>query len=133
MKVPNSDPTPKPLLNGATYDLLKKLVQVVLPAVGSLYFGLAKIWGLPASEEVVGTLAILATFFGVLLSISHASYNASDSKYDGKLIMHDTENGGKLFSLELNGNPLNLDQKKQVSFKVEPSVVGGYESSTPTD
>ena len=33
-----------PLLSNKTYDWLKYIAQVFLPAVGALYFGLAQIW-----------------------------------------------------------------------------------------
>ncbi|MBQ2396430.1 MAG: phage holin [Bacteroidales bacterium] len=47
----------------------------VLPAIGTLYFALAGIWGFPYGEEVVGTIAAVDTFLGVILGISTAQYN----------------------------------------------------------
>lgn len=58
-----------------TYNTLKRIAQVVLPALGSLYFGLAQIWGLPYAEQIVGTIALIDTFLGVILGISTKSYN----------------------------------------------------------
>ena len=49
--------------------------MVVLPAVGTLYFALAGIWGFPYAEEIVGTLTAVDTFLGVLLGISSAQYH----------------------------------------------------------
>ena len=67
--------------NNKTYDLLKWIALIVLPALGTLYFGLAKIWGLPYGEEIVGTIAVIDTFLGALLGVSTNNYNKQiDSK-----------------------------------------------------
>lgn len=62
------------LLSNKTYDLLKWVAQIALPALGSLYFGLAQIWGLPYGEEIVGTITVVDAFLGALLGISNAQY-----------------------------------------------------------
>jgi hypothetical protein len=62
-------------LNDKIYDVLKWIALIVIPAVGALYFGLAKIWGFPYGTEIVGTLTLIDTFLGALLGISTASYN----------------------------------------------------------
>ena len=62
-------------LSNKTYDTLKWTAQYLLPAAGTLYFGLAGIWGLPCGEQVVGTITAVDTFLGVLLGISSAQYN----------------------------------------------------------
>lgn len=62
-------------MNNSVYDVLKFIAQVVLPAVATLYFALAGIWGFPYGEEIVGTIAAIDTFLGVLLGISTHYYN----------------------------------------------------------
>ena len=37
-------------LDNKTYDILKFIAQIVLPAVGTLYFALAGIWNFPYGE-----------------------------------------------------------------------------------
>lgn len=64
-------------LSNELYDKLKWVAQYLLPAVGTLYFTLSTIWGLPYGEQVVGTFAAIDTFLGVLLGISTANYNQS--------------------------------------------------------
>lgn len=64
-------------LSNKTYDVLKYIAQYVLPALGALYFGLAKIWGLPYGTEIVGTIALVDTFLGTLLGLSTKNYNKS--------------------------------------------------------
>jgi len=61
-------------LDNRTYDILKWIALIVLPAVGTLYFGLASIWHLPYSNEVVGTITAFDTFLGALLGISSRNY-----------------------------------------------------------
>lgn len=56
------------------YDALKWIALYLLPALGTLYFALSGIWGLPYGEEVVGTITAADTFLGVLLGISSATY-----------------------------------------------------------
>jgi hypothetical protein len=56
------------------YDILKYVAQIVIPAIATLYFTIANIWGLPYGEQIVGTLTAIDTFLGVLLGISTAQY-----------------------------------------------------------
>lgn len=62
-------------MSNKTYDILKFIAQIVLPALGALYFGLSRIWGLPYGEQIVGTITVVDTFLGALLGISTAQYN----------------------------------------------------------
>lgn len=62
-------------MSNKVYDILKWIAQVFLPALGTLYFALAGIWGFPYGEAVVGTITAIDTFLGVLLSVSTSSYS----------------------------------------------------------
>lgn len=62
-------------MSNRTYDILKWIALIFLPAIGTLYFALAGIWGLPYAEEVVGTITAIDTFLGCLLGVSSATYN----------------------------------------------------------
>ena len=68
-------------MNNKVYDVLKWIAMYLLPALGTLYFALAGIWGLPYGEQIVGTITSVDTFFGVILGISTAQYN---KRVDGK-------------------------------------------------
>lgn len=105
-------------LSNSAYDIMKKLVQVVLPAFSALYFGLAAIWGLPAAEQVVGTIAVITTFLGVTLGISHSNYKASGAAYDGNLVISEPIPGKTLFSVEVDDDPLNLVEKDSISLHI---------------
>lgn len=61
-------------MSNKTYDMLKFTAQIILPAVGTFYFALAGIWGLPYGEQIVGTITAFDTLLGAVLGISSASY-----------------------------------------------------------
>lgn len=62
-------------MSNQTYDMLKWIPRILLPAAGALYFGLTKIWGWPYGAEVTGTIAVVVTFLNTVLGISTAQYN----------------------------------------------------------
>ena len=68
-------------MSNKVYDALKWIAMYLLPALGTLYFALAGIWGLPYGEQIVGTITAIDTFLGVILGISTAQYN---KRVDGK-------------------------------------------------
>lgn len=117
----NETPVKGFMLGDAIYNKMKFLVQIVFPALSTLYFTLGAVWGLPGVEQVIGTLAALATFFGVMLGLSTKTYNSSDTKYDGKIVVGPSESGGLLYTLELNGEPEDLLTQKNVTFKIGSS------------
>ena len=61
-------------MNNKLYDTLKWIAQILLPALGTLYFALAGIWNFPYGEQIVGTITAVDTFIGVLLGISSYNY-----------------------------------------------------------
>lgn len=62
-------------MSNSMYDKLKWIAQILLPAVGTLYFALAQIWGFPFAEQIVGSISAIDCFLGALLGISTALYN----------------------------------------------------------
>ena len=68
------------MLNNRVYDALKWIAMILLPALGTLYFGLCEIWGLPYGKEVVGTITVIDTFLGALLGISSAQYRKREGE-----------------------------------------------------
>lgn len=65
-------------MSNKVYDVLKYIAQIVLPALATLYFALAGIWGFPYGEEIVGTITAVDTFLGVILKISSNNYNKKE-------------------------------------------------------
>lgn len=101
-------------LNGGVYDVLKPIATTVLPGLGALYFTLAQIWELPKGEEVVGTIAAINVFLGLILTLS----SVSDAKYDGVIDVDDASELKTVYTLELSDGPESLLGKKHAFFKV---------------
>lgn len=57
------------MMSDKLYDVLAIIGRLILPALGTLYFALAKIWGLPLGEEIVGTLSSVTIFLNAVLKI----------------------------------------------------------------
>lgn len=72
-------------MTNQTYDIIKWFAQIVLPAIGTLYFALAGIWGLPYAEQVVGTIVAVDTFLGVVLGYSSSQYDKATAAGDVNL------------------------------------------------
>jgi len=127
------DKTPGPWLSGRTYDFLKFVAQVLLPALGTLYFAVAGVWGLPFADQVVGTVLAVDTFLGVVLGISTAQYRASNAlqlanpEYDGVMTIHQYDEHNGMFELNFPERPSSLVAKDRVVLKVEspPREVSG--------
>lgn len=104
-------------MTNRVYDTLKWVVQIVLPAVSALYLGLAQLWDFPEPERVVGTIALVTTFLGILIGLSKRTYENGDEKYDADILVGKTPAGLTRFSMELNRDPLVLAKKDSLLFK----------------
>jgi hypothetical protein len=69
-------------MSDKTYDILKWVALILLPALGTLYFAIAGIWGLPYAEQVLGTITAVDTCLGTILGISTAKHNADNDEED---------------------------------------------------
>lgn len=62
-------------LSNRTYDCIKFLVTVFLPALSTFIFAISKIWGVPPyAENIVGTISAVCVFLGSLIGISTKQY-----------------------------------------------------------
>lgn len=111
-------PTTQPgIISSKTYDLLKRLVQFVLPSVGAFYFALAQIWGLPAGEAVVGTVAALTVFLSAVLGVSNRAYNNDDARFDGVIAVSPNDN---VAAMQLDSRPVSdWADKDSITIKVK--------------
>lgn len=62
-------------MNNKTYDILKWITLVALPATTTLWLALASIWGFPYAEAIGATLAAITAFMGTILGVSSVKYN----------------------------------------------------------
>lgn len=63
-------------MTNKTYDVLKWIALILLPALATFYAAIAAVWGLPYTEQVVGTITAVDTLLGTLLKISADKYAA---------------------------------------------------------
>lgn len=66
------------MLKNKTYDTLKWICGILLPALSALYATLAGLWGFPYPEAICGTISALALFIGALLGVSTYKYNKAE-------------------------------------------------------
>lgn len=118
--MPTKDDSKKTILSNKQYDAIKWSTVVLLPALGTLYFTLSQLWGLPAGEAVLGTMMASQVFIGALMGISTKQYEKSGEKYGGEINVKDTPEKTK-FSLDLKDAPETLLDKDEVTFKVNSS------------
>ena len=52
-----------------TFDILRTICEIVLPAISAAYFSLSEIWGLPMPDKICGTIAVLITFIGAFINV----------------------------------------------------------------
>ena len=61
-------------MNNETYDFLKWLTTIVLPAIATFYKTLAPIWNLPYEDQIPVTIMALVTLLGTCLAYSSSKY-----------------------------------------------------------
>lgn len=123
----------QPLFTSAQYNTLKHVAAIGLPLVAALYYALGQIWHFPDVSQVMASIAAVNTVLGGLLGYSTATYNASEAKYAGVIEVAETELK-KIFSLNLNQAPDELERLAEATFKVVtttgPQIVTSPEDST---
>ena len=61
------------------YDILKWVAMILLPALATFYAAIAAVWGLPYTEQVVGTITAVDTLLGALLKVSSDNYKKQEA------------------------------------------------------
>lgn len=90
------------IFKNRTFDVLKWVNMVCIPAVAAAYSQLAALFGWPYGSEVAETAVILSTLLGALLGISNYQYyqqyqKPDDSVYtlDGFDVEEQHDDGGE--------------------------------------
>lgn len=121
MVTPASPPA-KPTLSDEAYGLVRLLTTVYLPGLSTLYFALSSIWGLPAAEQVVGTIAAVNVFLGLVLAQSRKNYNDSDNpagRFVGDVSVVKGQSGAEMVNLEFNQPPAQVLAQPEIKLKVK--------------
>jgi hypothetical protein len=107
------------IISNKMYDLIKGIVTLFLPGFGTLYYSLAEIWNFGAGEQVLASCSALAIFLGLFIKFADMSYNKSDTKYDGNMVVSE-EDGNLKYSFEATTTPLDTyPSKSELIFKVK--------------
>ena len=61
-------------LANRTYDIMKYLATIGLPALTTLWLTIASIWQIPYGEPIGATMGAITVFLGALIGISNANY-----------------------------------------------------------
>jgi hypothetical protein len=109
----------KPWISNRVYDALKNITQLWLPAFGTLYLTLATQWDLQKPEAVAASCLALATFFGIVLRVSNNSYVSKGLGQVGAIVVTQPTPDSLSYSLELDGDPADLKDMDQVTFRVQ--------------
>lgn len=108
--------TPVTLLTDTWYNRLRQAATVILPALGTLYFTLAQIWGFPNAEQIVGTIAALNLFTGAAVGVAKKVYDASGARYSGTMLIEEGEDTSTLRLASVD--PVALDTRNEITFKI---------------
>lgn len=101
-----------------TYDVLKDLALIYIPAFGVLYVALAAAWGWGYQAEVTATAVGISTFLGVCLKISTASYNNSDRGIDGVLNVDQSDPRTDRYGLDMLTDLAQVAQQNTITLRV---------------
>ena len=62
-------------MRNETYDILRYVAGIVMPAFVMLYSSLTKIWNLPYGLEVSASISAIAVFLNACLKVSSNKYS----------------------------------------------------------
>ena len=105
-------------ISNKTYNSLKFVALVLLPAIATLYYALSTVWGWGYGAEVVASMTALDTFFGILLNKMSRDYQ---NDIDGTLqVKSIDENGMPELRLEIHKTPDAMLEKGNINVRVDP-------------
>lgn len=61
-------------MSNEVYDILKEVALTVLPALSVFIVAVGKIWNIPFTTEISGTIMAVNTFLGACLHVSNKNY-----------------------------------------------------------
>ena len=115
-------------LKNSTYNVLKFVALVVLPAAATAYIALAGIWHLPHADQVVATISAIDTFLGAMLHVSTKSYSPATN---GKFVVDKSVPNKETYTLEMTTPIPELSTLDHVVLKVEPASTIEMKTTRP--
>lgn len=62
-------------ISNETYDFLRAIADLILPALGVLYLALAELWGFPYGDKINNTIICVVAFLDVVLKVFKRKYD----------------------------------------------------------
>lgn len=106
-------------LKNSTYNVLKFVALVVLPAAGTAYFAIAGLWNLPDTNQVIGTITAVDTFLGAMLHVSTKSYSPPTN---GALKVDLSDPARETYTLDVTTPLEDIKKLEHLVLKVEPGT-----------
>lgn len=72
------------IFKNKTYDILKMIAQIVLPAIATLWVAISTIWNLPLADQIEQTITAVIVFLDMLLGLTLAKASADYHKGDAE-------------------------------------------------
>lgn len=111
-------------LSDNAYDVIKKIVTIIIPAFITIYVGVDGILvesglsGLPYTEAVSGIAALIATVLGSMIGISSSGYSGDGSLLVDSETFYDGESDDASIILNLDIPFEELVEKNSIVLKV---------------
>ena len=61
-------------MNDQTYDILKRVALIIVPALATFVNAVGIVWGVPYTTEATATITAFGVFLGAALGVSSANY-----------------------------------------------------------
>lgn len=98
-------------MNNQTYDILKRVALIVIPALATFVNAVGMVWGVPYTNEATATITALGVFLGTALGVSSKNY---EPETHGDLVVTKNEDVYADFAAE----PANLKDGDTIVLKV---------------
>lgn len=98
-------------MNNQTYDILKRVALIIIPALATFVNAAGMVWGIPYTNEVTATITAFGVFLGAALGVSSANY---EPETHGSLVVTKHDDVYAAFADE----PMNLKDGDIITLKV---------------
>lgn len=61
-------------MTNKTYDILKRVALIVIPALATFVNAVGIVWGIPYTNEITATITALGVFLGAAIGVSSKNY-----------------------------------------------------------
>lgn len=103
-------------MTNKTYDILKRVALIIIPALATFVNGVGIVWGIPHTNEVTATITAFGVFLGAALGVSSKNYTPETH---GNLVVTKHDDVYADFAAE----PANLKDGDTIVLKVtKPEV-----------